>query len=147
MPPAPGSVMESMRTLEDLVCVIPILCAQNICAKFTSTGLRLLLAATRNNLLFLDPPSLISRLPNPNLLLHQKKENSRPGIFHKQNQRVRHHQNTTFLQPARPHHKGNPRRIPRSPMLLHARFTIRDSACEEVNYYFRIKHHALPLGK
>lgn len=32
-------------------------------------------------------------------------------------------------------------------MLLHARLTIRDSAREEVNYYFRIEHHAFPLGK
>lgn len=68
--------MESMRTLEDLACVIPTLHAQNIRVKFTPTGLRLLLAATRNNLLFLDPPSLILPLPNPNLLLHQKKANS-----------------------------------------------------------------------
>lgn len=128
MPPAPGSVMELMRTLEDLACVIPTLRAQRIRVKFTSTGLRLLPAATRNNLLFLDPPSLISPLPNPNLLLHQKKANSRHGIFHKANQGERHHQNTAFPQPARPHNKGNPRRIPRSPMLLHVRLTIRDSA-------------------
>lgn len=88
-------------------------------------GLCLLLDATGNNLLFLDPPSIISPLPTPDLLLHQKKAILRRDISRKPNQRKHHSQNPTFLESTRPHHEDNPRRVPRSSMFLHARLTIR----------------------
>lgn len=115
-------------------------------AKHTPTGLRFLLDAIRNGLLFLDPPPLIPSLLINKRLLQPKKTASR-HCLHKANQRHHHPENSPLYRPKRPHPKSNPCRIPRSPMLLHDRLASGDFARQEVKYHFRVHHHTLALGK
>src|SRR3954471_8957443 len=97
---APGSARGSIRILEDLAFVILTLPTQNISVNYTLTGLRLLLDATGNNLLFLDSPPLISPFPTSDLLLCQKKAAPKNHTSHKPSGRQGHPQNPSLLRPA-----------------------------------------------